>query len=183
MCYCCEDIDSNHLPFEQFIRAPFNTTPVDPVTGEHRPSEGCPSDINIFLSPEKGYFENVMASRYEKFLHFLNLSRISAGFDTVQHEHVMNKEQQRDWMEQFTAKWGLLHNNNDAFKAVVKDSRFWKVESEENYYNVENRIARSVYLNSSLIQVDERARERCRVVNSVMNEYIEQLMGYTVLDC
>ena len=40
-----------------------------------------------------------------------------------------------------------------------------------------------MYLNETLLALDEEARKRCELQNAVIDGYFEQVLGYKVLDC
>ncbi|KAI3432634.1 hypothetical protein D9Q98_004180 [Chlorella vulgaris] len=89
MCYCCEDLCADNISFEEFLHKPFELTLEDPATHEKRPNEGCPVDVNIY-DPSNGKFEHVLDARYQKAMHFMNISRWSAGFEVVRWEDILD---------------------------------------------------------------------------------------------
>lgn len=168
---------------EQFLTSPFNTTPINPVNFEKRPDDLCPDDINPYNTPGKNHFESVLHARYEKMLHFMNISQLAGGFEVIQHEHVLEPQGQIAWVSSLKKRWNLPLKNDNAIVPIVGDARPWKQTNESTYYNAQRRIARSIYLNKNLVNEDEQEKKMCQVKNNHLNEYFEQLMGYQVLDC
>ncbi|KAL4519851.1 hypothetical protein Ndes2437A_g08015 [Nannochloris sp. 'desiccata'] len=199
-CYCCEEVSDKSL--EEFLKSPFQTTPIDPVTKDTRPTEGCPLDYNPYSSrftggsssggsnkpPEKS-FKNIMSARYEKFHHWVNFSRTAAGYEIVQIENLLDPSKQEEWFTSLAAKWHLPvgAQTEGGFDPLVKDARFWRVEGEENYFNVEKRVAQSIYLHSetadTLLREDAGQRRGCRLKNLYFDDFVENMMGYHRVDC
>jgi hypothetical protein len=195
-CYCCEDVHEKSL--EEFLKMPFQTTLVDPVTKDTRPTEGCPLDYNKFQNLKKSgssgenskskSFKNVMSARYEKFHHWSNFSRTAAGYEIVQIEDLLDPGKQESWFMALAKKWHLpVSLKTDGFEPLVKDARFWRVEGEENYFQVEKRVAKSIYLDfeasEKLLASDAGVRRECRLKNLYFDDFVEDMMGYHRVDC
>jgi hypothetical protein len=193
-CYCCEEVFDKS--FEEFLKSPFQTTAIDPVTKESRPTEGCPLDFNPYSSratgssrkaPEQNFL-NVMTARYQKFHHWVNFSRTAAGYEIVQIENLLDPSKQKEWFMSLAAKWHLpVGVHTEGFQPLVQDARFWRVEGEENYFNAEKRVAESIYLHhetaESILRGDAGQRRKCRLKNLYFDDFVENMMGYRRVDC
>lgn len=167
---------------EDFLKSPFQTTATDPVTGDGRPTAGCPLDLNTYRPPGSQEFDNVMKARYEKFQHWMNFSRAAAGYEIVQAEQLMDPESQKEWFMSLADKY-KLPVRAEKFDPLVNDARFWRMEGEEGYFTPEKRIAQSIYMNPALLPSDAAARVGCRLKNNYFDAFVEDMMGYSMLDC
>lgn len=179
MCYCCEDLCADNISFEEFLHKPFELTLEDPATHEKRPNEGCPVDVNIY-DPSNGKFEHVLDARYQKAMHFMNISRWSAGFEVVRWEDILDPVSQEIVFKKIAAKWKLRQKSN-TFNALAGDVRFWKPTDN---FNATQRRSSSMYLNPARLDADDaKLRATCNLINNKLDAYLEQILGYTVLQC
>ncbi|KAL4855480.1 Initiation-specific alpha-1 [Chlorella vulgaris] len=173
MCYCCEDLCADNIPFEEFLHKPFELTLEDPATHEKRPNEGCPVDVNIY-NPMKRKFEHVLDARYQKALHFMNVSRWSAGFEVVRWEDILDPVSQEIVFKKIAVKWRLRQKSN-TFNALDGDVRFWKPIDN---FNATRRRSSSMYLNPTRLGVDDATlRAMCNLINNKLDAYLEQILG------
>ena len=170
----------------EFLIAPFNTTLIDPINLKPRPDENCPIDINPYKSGNDVYFPKIIEARYQKMVHFLNLSRVAAGFEMIQLEKLLTPDDQIDWFTLVSKRFHLPLAptvKQNQILPVLGDARPWKKETEPSYYNSTHRKATSVYLSKSLLTLEKDVRESCHLKNRYIDEFMEQMMGYQLLDC
>lgn len=141
-CYCCEVLSRHFYTFDQFLDKTFETSLENPFNHEKRPTPACPIDRNLYRQDRnEGIFENVLAARYEKLDHFLNVSRWAPAFEVVRWEDLLSVDQQQQWFSNVVNKWNLPHSSN--FAALDKDARTWKEEEAPGAFSHQDRLAKS----------------------------------------